>query len=383
MIFFCDTEGHESVLDQGVPPNSHLVNIMTLKVIQWGLGKVGKESLRGIISNPELKLVGVWKHSRAGTDVDAGEFCGLAPAGVRATNDKHSLIALDADCVVYMPRLSNLDEVCALLASGKNVICTPFLFYADCLPAPDRQKIHSACELGNTSLYGTGINPGVVGMVLPLAMTYMSRDIKRVSVYERANWSYYNNAKITFDNMRFGYPREEALLEANPFSRFNSEIFQQQIHMLAAAWDVELDDVITEQDLVVTGRSFDIISGHVAKGTVCGQRYHWQGIRDSELLIEIDALWNIGEAYPAHWPGPENGWTVAIEGTPSLKAHFHSRASLDPKSTASVEDHVHAADVATGMAAVNAIKGVCKAAAGVVTAKDLQPALPFKPFRRQ
>lgn len=177
-----------------------------------------------------------------------------------------------------------------------------------------------------------------------------------------------------------GTDREEALLEANPFARFNSQIFKEQIYMLADAWGVTLDEVRTDQDLVVTDKDFEIICGKVAAGTVSGQRYHWQGMYNAEVIIEIDALWTIGERYPDHWPSPQDGWTITIKGSPSMQTHFLSCASFDPRGVASLEDHIHSADVAMATAAVNAIPGVCRAPAGVVTARDLAPALPFRPF---
>jgi len=35
----------------------------TLSVIQWNTGRVGKYSLRAILDDPRLKLVGVYAHS--------------------------------------------------------------------------------------------------------------------------------------------------------------------------------------------------------------------------------------------------------------------------------------------------------------------------------
>ena len=36
---------------------------------------------------------------------------------------------MPADCVLYTPRTTDLDEVCTILASGKNVATTAFLFH--------------------------------------------------------------------------------------------------------------------------------------------------------------------------------------------------------------------------------------------------------------
>jgi 2,4-diaminopentanoate dehydrogenase len=355
---------------------------MKIRVVQWGIGNVGREALAAVIANPELELVGVWRHSAQGEGADVGELLGLPRTGIKATRSLEEIVALEADCVLYMPRLSNLDEVCALLASGKNVISTPFAFFAEAMPPAQREKVVSACKAGRSTLYGTGINPGFAGMIQPVVLAGMSRNIRKVSISERANWSYYNNAQITFTQMRFGHAQEQALLSNNPFAQFNSQIFSEQIYMLAYAFGIELDNLVTEQDLVLADKDFDILCGHVKKDTVCGQRYHWQGIVDSNVVIEIDALWSVGQKYPDHWPKPLDGWTVSIEGSPSMQSHFLCCASLDPDSKATLEDHVHATEIATAMQAVNSIMAVCEAAPGIVAAHELRLASPYRPFFR-
>src|SRR5579872_2434127 len=74
------------------------------RVIQWGTGAVGVHALRFIIEHPGLELVGVKCHTTAKHGVDAGEIASSAPTGVTATNSAEELIALDADCVLFMPR---------------------------------------------------------------------------------------------------------------------------------------------------------------------------------------------------------------------------------------------------------------------------------------
>jgi hypothetical protein len=89
------------------------------RVIQWATGSVGRESLRGVLEHPQLELVGVRVYDPAKEGCDAGELCGRPPTGVRATRDPAALATLAADCVLDMPRLADLDEVCALLAAGR------------------------------------------------------------------------------------------------------------------------------------------------------------------------------------------------------------------------------------------------------------------------
>ena len=340
------------------------------RVIQWATGNVGREALRGVLEHPQLELVGVRVFSSEKEGVDAGALCGVEPTGIRATQDTQALLACEADCVLYMPRLADVGEVCALLESGKSVVATPFLFYAAAYPEPERARLEAACARGRASVYGTGIHPGIAGTVLPLALSGISRRIQRLTIQERANWSLYDSPRITFDNMRFGHPPEQATLEANPFARFNSGLFEQQIPLLAAGLHLKLDEVRAQQELITADEACEIRGGRIEKGTVCGQRYRWQGLSGGTTRIEIEALWTVGPHYPERWPKPRDGWTIRIEGDPSAQIHFVTLASFERRDLP-FEAHVHAADVATAMHAVNAVPAVCAAPPGLHSALDL------------
>ena len=64
------------------------------------------------------ELVGVYVHTPAKAGRDAGELCGLDPVGVVATNSVDEIVAIAPDCVLYMPRACDFDQVCRLLASS-------------------------------------------------------------------------------------------------------------------------------------------------------------------------------------------------------------------------------------------------------------------------
>jgi hypothetical protein len=255
------------------------------------------------------------------------------------------------------------------LASGKNVVTTAFLFYPKALPADDLTRLSAACEAGGTSIHGTGLNPGSLSGTMPLALSAFSRRIDRVTLQERADWSFYESTHITFDNMRFGRPAEEVSEDKSDFLRFNSGIFKEEVALIADSLNAGIDEITTSVELTLAESDHDIFGCPLRAGTVAGQRWRWQGRRAGEVLVEIETLWTVGGEYPAHWPKPADGWTLVIEGDPSLRAHFFTLASFERK--ASVTEHVQAASIATAMQAVNAIPAVCAAAPGIATMADL------------
>ena len=196
----------------------------------------------------------------------------------------------------------------------------------------------------------------------------MSRTIEKLTLQERADWSVYDSTAITFDNMRFGQPVDEISVTANEFLAFDSSIFTEQVWLLADALNAGIDEVTASVEAVAAEarpRDFD----HVLRaGTTAGQRWNWVGRRQGEPLVEIETLWTVGNEYPKHWPKPEHGWTLTIEGDPSMQAHFFSLASFERE--ASMLEHVNSANVATGMQVLNAVPAVCAAAPGFATIAD-------------
>lgn len=342
---------------------------MTYRVIQWATGNQGVESIRAIVDRPDLELVGAKVYSAEKEGLDAGVIAGIDPVGIVATQDIDALLDLGADCVAYMPRDTSLDDVCRILASGANLVTTAFLFHPRSLPPDDLARLLDACEQGQSSVHGTGLNPGNLSGVLPLALSGMSRSIDRIVLQERADWTFYESTHITFDNMRFGRPADEVSEEASDFLRFNSGIFKEEIALLGDALGAGLDDITTEVELVEATHDHDIFGTVLEAGTVAGQRWHWRGMRQGEPLIEIETLWTVGGEYPRHWPTPADGWTLTIEGEPSMRTHFLSLMSYERDLP--ISEHVRAASIATAMQAVNAIPAVCEAAPGIATMADL------------
>jgi 2,4-diaminopentanoate dehydrogenase len=352
------------------------------RVIPWGIGAVGSEMLTAILDHRrDMAVVGarVYSDDKDGTDV--GTLVGRDPIGVAACTDVDQIVALDADCVLYTPRNVNLDEVCALLASGKNVVTTGFLFHPRRMSPTDRDRLAAACQTGGTTVHGSGLNPGNLSGVLPLALSGMSRTIDKVTLQERADWSVYESTSITFDNMAFGQPVDQISPTASDFLAFNSAIFEEQVWFLADELNADIDEVVATVEAVPAKADHQIFDHLLRAGTTAGQRWRWSGRRGGETLVEIETLWTVGGEYPDHWPKPEHGWTLTIEGDPSMRTHFFCLASFIR--AASMEEHVRSASVATAMQVLNAVPAVCDAPPGFATMASLPLIRSHKGFGRR
>ncbi|MDY6998456.1 MAG: dihydrodipicolinate reductase [Actinomycetota bacterium] len=318
---------------------------------------------------PDLSLVGARVYADDKNGVDIGTLVGRDPIGVSATTDVEQILALDADCVLYTPRTARVDDVCAVLASGKNVATTAFMFHPQRMAAADRDRVAAACAAGGSSVHGSGLNPGNLSGVLPLALSGMSRTIDSITLQERADWSAYESTGITFDNMAFGQPVETISPTATEFLAFNSSIFAEQVWLLGDELGAGLDEVTATVEAVPATRDHQIFDHVLAAGTTAGQRWNWTGRRGGRALVEIETLWTVGGEYPKHWPAPQHGWTLTIEGDPSMRAHFLSLASFSR--AAEMSEHVRSANVATAMQVLNAVPAVCEAPPGFATSASL------------
>ena len=121
------------------------------KVIVWGPGKMGSYAMHYFITNDAFELIGVRGYFENEINIDAGEFLGLDPIGVIMTDNEESLLAMDADCVLYTvhedPNYATDAEILRILESGKNVVTTLPYHNIGNFRAPEIvEKFEEVCE---------------------------------------------------------------------------------------------------------------------------------------------------------------------------------------------------------------------------------------------
>lgn len=106
-----------------------------LRVLVDGIGALGGPIVDAILERDELELAGVRIYSPEKDGRDVGTLRGGAEIGMHATLDP---TAINADCVVYVPRTPSLDDVCAYLERGINVVTPSFSSHPTASPSPAR-----------------------------------------------------------------------------------------------------------------------------------------------------------------------------------------------------------------------------------------------------
>lgn len=339
---------------------------VTFKVVQWATGNVGRAAVEGIVSHPELALVGAWVHGREKLGRDVGEVCGLDPIGVQTTNDIEEVVALRPDCVLYAPLLPNRQEVVRLLESGINVVTPLNWFYPG---TRDVRDLAEACVRGGATLHGTGIHPGGITERFPLTIAAMSRAVTHVRAEEFSDIRSYAATDVIRNIMLFGKTPEQA--KSSPMLMLLTEGFSQSIEMIADALGFHLDPQIrSTHEVSVATTPIASPIGEIEPGHVAAQRFTWQGLVRGEPVVTARTNWFMGQENldPPWGFGPEGErFEVEVTGDPTIKTTFHG---LHP---ASIEAGLerNPGIVATAVHCVSAIPYVCRAEAGIKTYLDL------------
>jgi hypothetical protein len=331
------------------------------RVIQWATGAVGKYAIAAMHHNPAFELVGCWVHGAEKVGLDAGEIAGIGPIGVEATNSLDEILALRADAVHYAPLLSDVDEICALLESGKNVV-TPTGFTSVRDPAL-QARLEQACRRGRTTLHGSGIHQGFSGDRLPLVLSALARRIDKITVYEIVDMSHMSESPQMVSLLGFDMTPQQAAAEPPRLLGVMSGIFFDSIALVARGLGIEIEQFEKRHEFALTPRDIPIAQGMIRKGNVAGQHFHYAGLVGGRPIIEFETYWKMAQGLEPDWPH-DDVWCyrVEIEGEPPMQLRF---------TCGSGRDGPELGLLCTAMNCVNSIPAVVEAEPGIRTQLDL------------
>ncbi|NRQ37452.1 dihydrodipicolinate reductase [Nonomuraea sp. NN258] len=337
--------------------------IAPIRVVQWATGAVGRHALHTVLSRPGLELAGVLVYDPGKIGRDAGELVGLSPSGVTCTDDVEQVLGLPADCVLHMPLpatffgpdpTADLETICALLASGKNVITTTGFVYPQAYGPVVVDRIEAACAHGGTTFHGTGINPGFMSDFLPLALTGLSNRVDHIYVRESSDFRGHPSRQIVVDLVGFTRSAKDYAAAVRPFRAFQRSLFAESVQLVADALGVRLDEVEERDEFELAKHEFEIAAGVVREGTVCASRWIFSGLVRGRPFMTVEVVYKADAARVERWSEP--GFSLHIEGVPQM--------------TVAVEEVSHGLAAAAAHA-INAIPAVCAAPPGIRTLLDL------------
>ena len=328
-----------------------------IRVVQWFTGDIARHQMRLVHDHPALDLVGavVWHDDKVG--LDAGEIAGIGPIGVTATADPDEALALGADVVLYNPPTERYDEIVAILASGTDVIS----IMGGWNPRRDAAwpDLERACRGGRSSLFGTGLNPGL-SYEMALLASSICHEVHsvRISTCER------QSTMSPVFLRKFGFGRTEDDLRTSEDGMV--AIFEnllQVTDLLCRELDLPHDGTDLSFDYEPSTRDYDD-KLEVRKGTMAGLVVTASSTHEEHPVATIEIRFLLGTDYvsEAFLAGaPEVGWIdVDVRGVPGSRFTHEVYAEEKIVMTRS-----------TGTKAVNAVPAVVAAPPGLLSPHDL------------
>ena len=335
------------------------------RVVQWTTGNVGRCSVQAVADNPTYALVGCYAWSDDKVGVDAGVLSGIDPIGVTATHDVDALLALKPDCVIYNPMWPSTDEVVRILEAGVNVVSTAAFITGHHL-GPDRQRIEDACQRGGASMFGSGVNPGFADL-LAIVSSSLCKRVDKITVLEAADTTGYDSPETELP-VGFAKPIDDPDLQA--MTAHGTAVFGDAVRMMGDALGIDLDEVVCEAEYAQTTADLDLGSWTIPAGCVAGVKANWHGRVGGRTVIDLGVLWKKGSTLEPDWPIAHHGYTVLVDGLPTIHTHLGILPPPDFMGS-TFADFMVLGMFLTAMPAINAIPAVVAAEPGILTYNDL------------
>jgi len=284
---------------------------------------MGKTCLRGVIDNPQMELVGLYVYSDEKKGLDAGDIARKPKTGVLASNNIEEILAIDADVVFHTPQIQfpythHNDDICRLLASGKNVISINGHSFPQYWGEEYTEKFRHACETGRSTLLGSGLNPGFITDKIAAIASGICLDIDRIESTEIVECNVMQNPDYVFSMLGFGSPCD-ALNPNDPAwapAQILNGMYSEVVAHLVARLGHTLDRVETDHVMYPATKDIEMAAGVIRKGTVSHTHWSWHGIVDGKRLVTQSIHWIMETTHLEEQNF--NIWSVNIKGLPNI-----------------------------------------------------------------
>lgn len=310
------------------------------KVVQMGLGAVGRRSAKLIAEKQTLELVGAIDIDEQMLGKDLSDVIGLRDkTGVVVSNDVDEVLSTPADLVLHMTPTSmayeddnwdgNVAEIVKCLGSGKNVITLTGFNYPYIRSPEQSALLDQVAKKNNVTIHGTGVNPTYVSELIPLALTGSMQRVDGLRFSRAADHSEYDSLKIARDMLGYGLSLEEFDSMIGRFKKFMHYYFLESIHAVAAGlgWEPpeEIRSTITRYPAKTALKTscIDCPPGHV-----CALTISVEGCNSGVPVITMQWTGVIcPDENPSDYPRP--GESIWIDGEPSTGVEFTGKHPHD------------------------------------------------------
>jgi 4-hydroxy-tetrahydrodipicolinate reductase len=321
-----------------------------IKVIQIGIGPLGRKITQFITQREGIKMVGAVDLDPSIQGGDLGEIGDMDNLGVNISSSlSEAMEGVKSDAVI-LTTVSSMDgitpQIKDIVSQGLPVVstCEELLYPWDTTPDL-ADEIDQAAKSSGVAVLGTGVNPGFLMDSLPAFLTGVCQDVQKVKVQRFQDAQF---RRIPFQK-KIG-----AGLDLEAFERKKQEGTLRHVGLTQSiqfignclGWKLtKTEDVISPAiaEKEITTQALTIPAGHAAGVLQVGK-----GFIGSEEKITLLFRAAVGE------PDPRD--MVEILGTPNI--------------TSTIQGGVNG-DIATCAITINAVKAILNAKPGLRTMADV------------
>jgi 2,4-diaminopentanoate dehydrogenase len=353
------------------------------RIVHWGTGNIGSLVLPLMLERPDLKIVGHYVYDPQKIGKDTGELAGVAPIGVKATQDIDALIALKPDVLVYFGNamfdpLGTARIFARFLRAGVNIVTTGLyeIGSRDVTPKEFLEILEPACKEGNSSVYSTGADPGFATTQLALTTLAVAHRVDEIHMQEFASYGDYPDEKALRYFMGYG----GALDATTPLTQgdFQRRCWTSAVYDIAHALGLAVDEYRVAHRMAPALKDRETKIGRIDRGTVSVIWLKLIGVVAGMERVVLEHInWMHVDDVPHDWPQPPRyrgkvtglGYRIVIDGDPTYDFEMQIPG-------------VREGLMATGLHAINAIPLVVRSKAGIVDLASL-PLYAPAPLKRR
>lgn len=301
-----------------------------IKVVQFGLGPIGLESIALASTQGWIEIVGGVDVAPDKAGRSMAEVTGNAaiPGLVHPSMDE-LLKATTPDVILHTASSSaaaTLAQVRPAIERGISVAstCEELIFPQLKTPAV-AAEYDELCRKTGARVVGTGVNPGFVMDLLPIVLTGVSRQVNSIYV-ERV-----------VDAATRRRPLQAKIGSTRPPEEFRAAFkagkaghagFQQSLALVANAMGWKLDAITETCEPVVADARIQTAFFDVAPGQTRGLHQRAIGVVGGEAKIVLDLTMALGEANPHD--------TIVVRGRPNLHLTLNGGVAGDDATVAAL-----------------------------------------------
>ena len=330
-----------------------------VKVVLFGLGTVGRATLRLALSREWLRPVGavIGGNTPLEDQIASGEI----PADLPLSTDPDQLLDELRPEVALVATRSPIaevkDDILRCVRRGVSVVTSSEeMAFPDVTDPATARRIAAACLRYGAVVVATGINPGFVFDVLPVVIAGASWDVRRIAVTRALDASVFGrrvhrSLGVGYSPAGFEKARQAGIIRGHIG-------FEESARMIAAVLGQSLDHFEEDVQPVMADRPYRLREYVVSPGETAGVVQEATGWVGGKPWLRFDLSLHVD-------PG-------------SVGVRTRDRIRIEGDNTIEVTTNPGTQSILTTSALlVNTIRSVLAAPPGLYTAADLLPAAPW------